>query len=71
MNIMIFASTPISHIFPLKPLVAELLKRGNKVYCLSCIERKELIESYGCVFLEYPFNFEKKRTTFKLRRKII
>ena len=70
MNIMIFASTPISHIFPLKPLVAELLKRGNKVYCLSCIERKELIESYGCVFLEYPFNFEKKGLPLNLGEKL-
>ena len=59
MNIMIFASTPISHIYPLKPLIDELIAKGNNVYCLSTSDRKELIESYKAKFIPYSFDFER------------
>ena len=55
MNALIIASSPISHIIPIKPLVKELISKKIKVYCISVRKNKERIESYGAEFIEYPF----------------
>ncbi len=52
-NVIIFASTPKSHITPLKQLSEYLLKKDYKVYCFSSVENKFLIEKMGLSFEEY------------------
>ena len=59
MNVLFLASTPYSHIIPLHPLITELISKGNKVYCMSDKKNEELIKSFGAIFVEYPFDFER------------
>ncbi|MED1571834.1 hypothetical protein, partial [Bacillus paranthracis] len=58
MNIMFLTSSSGTHIIPLKPLIDELLRKGNNIFCLGTISNKAKIESYGVSFIEYPFNME-------------
>ena len=49
-NIVIFASTPYSHIIPIAPLVEYLISREYRVHCFSSMNNKQLIESMGMEF---------------------
>lgn len=62
MNMLIIASSPISHIIPLKPLILELVMKKNNVYCISVGKNKKRIESYGATFIEYPFHIQPAST---------
>ena len=54
MKILFLASTPYSHILPLSPLFAELINKGNVVYCMTDKKNKELVNQFNVKFLEYP-----------------
>lgn len=67
-----FTSYPISHIRPLSGLIGNLISNNYIVYTLSDIKNKELIESYGANFLQYPFDFrescfEKAVNNYKMK----
>lgn len=52
-----FTSYPISHIQPLEGLIENLMENDYSVYALSGKENKNILESYGAIFIEYPFDF--------------
>lgn len=56
-KVLFFTSYPISHIYPLAGLIGNLISNNYIVYVLSDIKNKDLIESYGANFLQYPFDF--------------
>ena len=59
MNILILASSPYSHIIPLKALAKRLNEKYiAKIYCMSLKKNKKLIESLGMIFIEYPANIK-------------
>lgn len=51
---LILASTPISHIIPLEPLVNYLQIKVGEVHCFSCKENEDRIKGMGMIFHEYP-----------------
>lgn len=58
MKALFLASSPYSHIIQIEPLVKELCSRGNKVIVMSLKKNKELINSFGADFVEYPDNIQ-------------
>lgn len=60
MNCVIYCSSPISHIVPLKQLINYFISKKINVYCFTVKSNKNLIVSLGAKFMEYPFDFETK-----------
>lgn len=58
MKILLLASSPYSHIIQIEPLVRELILKENDVMVMSLKKNKELIESFGVNFIEYPNNIQ-------------
>ncbi|WP_290140292.1 glycosyltransferase [uncultured Dubosiella sp.] len=55
MNYLILASSPYSHILPLKALADQLNKRPDtSLYCMSIEKNKNMIENFGMKFIAYP-----------------
>jgi len=53
-KIVFFASTPISHIIPLKPIFEYLKQNNHEIHCFSDLKNKEIIMKMGALFHEYP-----------------
>lgn len=58
MNVLFLASSPYSHIIQIEPLIKELRSRGNEIIVMSLNKNKELINSFGAYFVEYPNNIQ-------------
>lgn len=54
MNILLLMSSPRSHITLVEVLIRELINKQNVVYCMSTSNNKDMLESYGAKFIEYP-----------------
>lgn len=55
MNFLIIASSPYSHILPLKVLADKLNSyKDSLIYCMSVKENKNMITEFGMKFIEYP-----------------
>lgn len=52
-RIVIFASTPTSHIIPIEPLVKYLVKLQYEIHCFSHKKNKLIIQQMGMIFHEY------------------